>query len=123
MRSQRSTPETNQEHQLTSITRMILAIILIFLICNTASGVILLVFVVNGHGYWDPADIEFFSCIPIIINSSVNFIVYVFMGSKFRNELSVILTNLKRRLSIYKQKPAELQLENPLEPFVFSTHL
>jgi len=80
----------NSADQVTTLTKMLMYIITIFVICNSASGIIILMLVVFGG--WIPADIEIFSCIPLIINSSVNFAIYILIGSKFRAEFLKLFT-------------------------------
>ena len=85
-----------KEEQLASLTKMLLCVIMIFVICNSASGIT--IWSMMQFGGWDPSDVEIFSCIPLILNSSVNFIIYVLLGSKFRMEFKRLISVWKRNI-------------------------
>jgi hypothetical protein len=68
---------------------MIFAVTSVFVVCNCCNGGV--VWALLWFGEMDPSDIEVLACIPLILNSSVNFIIYCLLGTKFRSELATMV--------------------------------
>ena len=83
--------QPSHEEEFASLTRILLCVSTIFIICNLLNGAVNFLVMWNNPGDWEPADVEIFSCIPVIVNSSVNFIIYGLLGKKFRVVLKQIL--------------------------------
>ena len=86
-----SSQQSKHEEDFASLTRVLLCVSTIFIICNLLNGAVNFLVMWNNPGDWEPADVEIFSCIPLILNSSVNFVIYGLLGKKFRLILKQIL--------------------------------
>jgi len=73
-----------------NLTNLLLTLVFVFFICNVLSASTSWVLILKGM---EPEVIEILTCLPIIINSSVNFILYYLMGSKFNKEFKLVLSS------------------------------
>jgi len=102
--SQNQNSNNRQQQELASVTKMLLCVVSVFVICNTISGSIVGSLIWYG---WDPADTKVFSCIPLMLNSSVNFIIYTTLGTKFRPELRNLISSWRRSICRSVERPPE----------------
>ena len=124
MTSSSSSQNVKEQKEESSLTKMLLCIITLFVICNLVNGVVVWSFLWYGDwSRWEPSDIEVFSCIPLIINSSSNFIIYCFMGHKFRAELIKMLPNWLNAICSYRLTARRVPRTSALSNQTHSTQL
>jgi len=78
------------EKDFSEVTNMLLTVTSIFLICSLTNAAVILTLI--SYGGEEPIYVEGFTCIPLIINSSVNFIIYTTKGRTFRAEFIKLVT-------------------------------
>jgi len=71
-----------------SLTKMLLCVIMIFMLCNLGQGICDWIFFYSGESSILADGI---SALLLMFNSSVNFIIYCTMGTKFRDQLIRII--------------------------------
>jgi len=117
---QRGTQDATEKDQLRSLTKMLLCVILVFIVCNCLSG--LIIWALIWYRGWDPVDIEVFACIPLIINSSVNFLIYTLLGTKFRAELKNLFSGIKNKFCSFQERASPVSPNSlPMSPMTSST--
>ena len=81
-------------------TKLVIAVVILFIVCYTPSALVTMMFLINRlspfisaewTGY--PQYLMAFSQTLMILNSAVNFLVYVFFNQRFRKRLSGMVTS------------------------------
>jgi len=69
---------------------MLIAVLIVFLVCESPSGVLALLSAINGKAFFDNIYFNFGEMMDMLalINSAVNFILYCFMSQQFRKTFS-----------------------------------
>lgn len=123
--------QQRRDSKFSSMTAMLIAVNCVFLVCNIPSRAFMIEntswsFDTCGHNY---AKMSLLWCIfnlLMYVNNSVNFLLYIISGSRFRNEIKEIFKRRKQNhiaAALIPNRPLAIKIRNSSDIFTITQNL